>query len=110
VTNGVEPHPADAEATSFGEVKSIENSCKALWESVRRAAESITRLREEKRELQGNVERLERELQQVRHEVMQLKRQVGEQGSAGSMAFAGGEREALSAKVKELIAKLDAYL
>jgi predicted RNase H-like nuclease (RuvC/YqgF family) len=110
VSNSVEPQTVDASAITPGDAKSIETGLKSLWESVRRAADTIARLREEKRDLQTAVERMEKELLQLRQAAAQLRRQSAEQGAAGGTVGPAGERDQLAARVKELIAKLDAYL
>lgn len=91
-----------------GEGTSVESGLKALWESVRRAGEAIVRLREEKQQLQTLIARLERELQEVRAEVGQLKKVAGERTQGA--ALVSGDRDLLAVRVRELIAKLDAYL
>lgn len=110
MSNSPDPQAIEENPPVSGESKSIESGFKTLWESARRAAETITRLREEKHDLAEAVKRLEKELLQVRQEAMQLKRQVSEHGNGKDVSMAGGERDALAAKVKELISKLDAYL
>jgi phage shock protein A len=110
VSNSVDPQAIEANPPISGDSRSIEAGFKVLWESARRAAETITRLREEKHDLQEAVKRLEKELLQLRQEAIQLKRQISEHGNGKDVAMAGGERDALAAKVKELISKLDAYL
>ena len=107
MSNSVEPETVDAASLSPGEAKPVETGLKTLWESVRRAVDTITRLREEKKELQITMERMEKELLQLRQAAAQLRRQTADQ--AVSLG-AGGERDQLAARVKELIAKLDAYL
>jgi predicted nucleic acid-binding Zn-ribbon protein len=110
VSNSVEPQTVDAAAITPGDSKSVETGLKSLWESVRRAAETIARLRDEKRELLMMVERMEKELLQLRQAVAQFRRQEAEGASAAGVAGTAGERDQLAARVKELIAKLDAYL
>lgn len=110
MSNSVEPQAVDVNSLPAGELKSLEAGFKLLWESARRAAESLTRLREEKRGLQETVERMERELDQLRREAAQLKRQVAEQSPGDGVKLAGRDRDVLATRVKELIAKLDAYL
>jgi predicted nucleic acid-binding Zn-ribbon protein len=110
VSESVEAQPVDASTLQSGEGKSIEAGLKALWESARRAAEIVTRLRERNKELQGAVERLERELHAARSEATLAKRQTAEQGSASGASIPGAERDVLAARVKDLIARLDAYL
>ena len=107
--NSVDPHEVEtALFPAGGEGKSVESLLKALWESARRAGEALTRLREEKQQLQTLVTRLEKELQEVRAEIAQLKKHAGERPQGATLA--GGDRDLLAVRVKELIAKLDAYL
>lgn len=106
----MDPEAVDESALPPGDARAVEGSIKSLWESVRRAAELIAGLRQERQALQAHVTRLERELQQLRSESAQLRKQAVDHAGDGSMSFAGGERDLLAAKVKELIAKLDAYL
>jgi len=110
VSSSVDPQAVDESTLPPGDVRSVEGNIKALWESARRAAEVITGLRQERQALQAHVARLERELLQIRAEAAQIRKQAAEQIQEGGMSFAGGERDLLAAKVKELIAKLDAYL
>ena len=106
----MDPQAVDESTLPAGEGRSVEGNFKALWESARRAADVIVGLRQERQALKAHVARLERELQQVRAESAQFRKQTAEQIEEGGMGFAGGERDLLAAKVKELIAKLDAYL
>jgi chromosome segregation ATPase len=106
----VDPQAVDESTLPAGDVKSVDGNFKALWESARRAAEMIAGLRQERQALRTHVARLERELQQIRAESAQLRKQTAEHAQEGGMSIAGGERDQLAAKVKELIAKLDAYL
>jgi predicted RNase H-like nuclease (RuvC/YqgF family) len=110
VSDSVEPHAAELNTLTQGELKSMEVAFNAMWESARRAAEAITRMREEKHSLTATVERLEKELEHLRRETAQLKRQVAEQEHGHSVGLAGDDRDALALRIKELIARLDAYL
>ena len=106
----MDPQAVDESTLPPGDVKSVEGNFKALWESARRAAETIVGLRQERQALQAHVARLEREIQQIRAESAQLRKQAAEHSQEGGINLAGGERDILAAKVRELIAKLDAYL
>jgi hypothetical protein len=110
VSESVDHQSVDTGALLPGEVRSIETGVKALWDSVRKAAETVARLRDRNRELQGIVERLEKELQVARGEATVAKRQSAELGTAAGASIAGTDRDVLAAKVKDLIARLDAYL
>lgn len=101
--------PADARA--------VENVLKALWERVRRAAELIQHLREERQALLSQVEQLRKDVQQLQQELarrdqllksLQTERQHAPQ--ADGLVFGNGERAELARKVKDLLAKIDAYL
>ncbi len=99
------------------ELKAVESSLKALWDRARRTSEVIHGLREEKQELQAKVEQLENELRRLQQEMTkqeQTLRAVGATGDEASLRKAvvigNGERDALAARIKFLLAKLEAYL
>ena len=106
----MDPQAVDESTPPAGDERSAEGNFKALWESARRAADLIAGLRQERQALQSHIARLERDLQQVRAESAQFRKQTAEHIQEGGINFAGGERDLLAAKVRELIAKLDAYL
>ncbi|MBX2992731.1 MAG: hypothetical protein KF749_16390 [Bacteroidetes bacterium] len=93
----------------------IEDSVKALWEKAKRAGDTIVRLREEKQALTSEVHVLRQEVGKLKGELaareQQLQRLVAAAGEAkSSIGMSNGEREQLTAKVKELLARIDAYL
>ncbi len=111
----MDEHPVDISTALAGDARSLENGLKELWARVRRAAELIARLREEKHALEGKVGEMERELLRLQQEVARkdqaIAKMKAEQGDARPpAAMADGERDALTARVKELLVKLDAYL
>ncbi len=110
VSSSVDPQAVDESTLPAGDVRSIEGNLKALWESARRAAELIAGLRQERQALLARVAGLEREIQQARAESAQAKKQAAEHAQEGSVSITGGERDLLATRVRELIAKLDAYL
>ncbi len=110
MNSSVDPQAVDESTLPAGDVRSVESNIKALWDSARRAAEVIAGLRGEKQSLQAHVARLERELQQIRADAAQMRKQAADNAQEGGTSFAGGERDLLAAKVKDLIAKLDAHL
>lgn len=104
-------------APSSGDLRTIEVSLKGLWDRTRRAAELITELRGEKRVLLSRVEELERHVAMLQQELAKkeqlLRKVTAESGTAAATRatlLANGEREALAQRVKELLAKLEAYL
>jgi len=111
----VDEHPVDISTALAGDARSLENGLKELWARVRRAAELIARLREEKRALEVKVGEMENELHRLQQEVSKRDQLIAkikvEQGGAKPAAVvADGDRDALAARVKELLVKLDAYL
>jgi len=93
----------------------IEESFKVLWEKVRRAGDLISQLREEKQALQAQVTLLQQEVAKLRAELA-TKEQLLQRATAGAQEMkaaaliSNGERAQLAAKVKELLARIDAYL
>ena len=110
----MDQNPAEATGSAHGDIRSIENGFRSIWERARRAAELITQLREEKRDLQGEVNKLSAELRQLREELGRkeqlLKKISSEPPPARAGIIANGERDALVTKVKDLLAKLEAHL
>jgi predicted nucleic acid-binding Zn-ribbon protein len=109
-------HP-DTVQSMPAELKVVEAGLKALWERARRTSEALHGLRKEKHDLLGKVEELELEVRRLQQEVAkkeQTLRSIGASGDDAAMKkailFANGEREALAAKIKLLLAKLEAYL
>lgn len=94
------------------QLSNIETQIQTLWDKAKRAGELIARLREEKRALQKQNEFLEQELAKLRSELVARNAQLASAAREVKSAeiFSNGEREELSAKVKQLLAKIDAYL
>lgn len=97
--------------------RSVDSGLKALWERVRRAADLIVSLRQENFQYQQKVEGLEADVKRLQGELLrreQLLRKASaelEQHEARrGAAFANGESEAIAAKIRELLTKLDSYL
>jgi len=109
-------HP-DTVQSMPAELKVVEAGLKALWERARRTSEAIHGLRREKHELEAKVEELELETERLRQEMAKKEQRLRSIGASGDEAalkkavlFANGEREAYAAKIKVLLAKLEAYL
>jgi uncharacterized coiled-coil DUF342 family protein len=99
--------------TLTGDGRSVESALKTLWERVQGAGDLIQQLREERQALLSQVDQLRAEVQHLQQDLSRkeqlMKTMTVSQGQAGA-AFANGEREALARKVKDLLAKIDAYL
>lgn len=97
------------------DTKAIDTWLKSLWDRAKKAAELISRLREEKVELQNRVASMEEELTRLRLELAKDEEMIRTlsvgAGEAGDHSlFSNGEKEQLSAKVKDLLTRLDGYV
>lgn len=97
------------------DTRAIEVWLKSLWDRAKKAAELISRLREEKAELQTRVASMEEELARVRQELTKDEEMIrtlsaGRREEADHSVFSNGEKEQLSAKVRDLLSKLDGYV
>lgn len=105
---------AEAPHVLQSDTKAIDVWLKGLWDRAKKAAEVISRLREEKAELQARVNTLEEELSRLKSDLdrseEQLRSVSSDQHGTDQTFLSNGEREQLSAKVKDLLAKLDAYI
>ncbi len=97
--------------------RSVDSGLKALWERVRRAADLIVTLRQENSQFHQKVEGLEAEVKRLQTELLkreQLLRKASaeleQQDARRGAVFANGESEAIAAKIRELLSKLDSYL
>ncbi len=113
----MEQHAVDQQASAPPELRTLEGGLKALWDRVKLAGEMIARLREERTALQSRVHELEarvaegeRMLAQHRATIKSLETQVAERPAAGEAVIFNGDREALAAQVKDLLARIEAYL
>ncbi len=119
ITKGldVEQHPVEKSVLASSEVQSLEDGLKGLWERVRSAGEMVVQLREEKASLHARVQELESRLQGLDRELLKRENQLKEVTASKAAAeskegflVANGEREAFVSKVKDLLARIDAYL
>ena len=91
----------------------LEEAFRGLWERVTRAGELIQQLREERKALALQVEQLREEVRHLQQEVQKRDehlRQLRADADAASVLLANGERQALAARAKELLSRIDAYL
>ena len=107
----------EAEVISGKDIKTIESSLEALWDKARRVSEVLVQLKETNGVLQRKVEDLEaveqnlkqeltakeRELERLRQEALRLQ-------SNGSNILTKEEKEALKARIKDLIGKINSHL
>ncbi|MGB5874551.1 MAG: hypothetical protein WBG01_03495 [Bacteroidota bacterium] len=99
------------------EGRNIESAMKTLWEKARRAGEHIAALKEDNTDLRSKLEDVQAQLEHLNEELVQrdqtisqLEAEQAEADSKREELFSNGEREALAAKVKDLLARIDTYL
>ena len=99
--------------TPTGDGRSVESALKTLWERVQGAGNLIQQLREERQALLSQVDQLRAEVQHLQQDLSRkeqlMKTMTVSQGQSGAV-FTNGEREVLARRVKDLLAKIDAYL
>ena len=103
----MEPSSESARQTESG---LLENGLRVLWEKVKRAGELIGTLREENGTLRARCDQLERELQKLQAEVQKREQTAARAARDAGTIVSNGEKEALVARVKELLGKIEAYL
>lgn len=107
----------EPEVTQPKDLRSLEASLQLLWEKARRVSEVILQLKEANQQWKGRVAELEQREQEMKaalevkeKEVERLRHDVQKLQMNGSEAFTKEEREAMKARIKELIAKINARL
>ena len=107
----------ESEPTGKVDVRHLDEILQRLWEKARVVSESLTRFREENQSLKKRVTELEHverkliseiqksdgDLQKVRSELLKLQ-------SNGSDLLTKEEKEALKARIKELISRINSRL
>ena len=97
-----------------GDTKAIDALLKNLWDRAKKAAEMISRLREEKAELHAIVASMEGELSRLKQDVVKNEEMIrslsAERVEGNHSLVSNGERELISARVKDLLTKLDGYI
>lgn len=113
----MDQHPADTSTGVSSDVKNIEEALRSLWDRTRRAGELIVQLRAENKSLgeksgtlELEVSRLQRELLEKEAAVKKLTSELTGALNRGDSVFTNGERQALGARVRELLDKIEGYL
>ena len=98
------------------EERNLESALKSLWDRARKAGEAIASLREENALLRSRLSEVEAELIALRAELGRKDATINELRTAQAEAeqqavlVTNGDRDAVVARVKLLLAKLEAYL
>lgn len=105
------------EVSGGRDLKSLEGSLQTLWERARKVSELVLRLKRENQTLRQEVQDLQtthaalkRELESGRQELQKVQQQLLQLQSNGSNIFTKEEKEALKARIKELIVKINSRL
>jgi chromosome segregation ATPase len=107
----------EAEVSSGKDIKTLETSLEALWEKARKVSEVLVQLKETNTSLQKRVEdlesieqRLKQELTSKQGELDRSRQEALRLQSNGSNILTKEEKEALKARIKDLIIKLNSHL
>jgi alkylated DNA nucleotide flippase Atl1 len=107
----------EPEVTSGKDLKSLELALQVLWDKARMVSESLVHLKEANAvlrrrvaELEGNEQRLKEELLGRERELDRLRQEALRLQSNGSESMTKEEKEALKARIKDLIAKINSHL
>jgi len=108
---------AEAELVSGKDIRSLETSLETLWEKARRVSEVLVQMKETNGDLRKRVEDLEAieqrlmpELADKVREVERLRQEAIRAQSNGSNILTKDEKEALKARIKDLITKISSHL
>jgi signal transduction protein with GAF and PtsI domain len=107
----------EAEVENGKEIRNLETSLETLWEKARRVSEALVQMKEVNGDLRKRLEDLEaveqrlmRELADKEQEVGRLRQEVLRVQSNGSNILTKEEKEALKARIKDLITKMSSHL
>ena len=107
----------EAEVMSGKDIRSLETSLETLWEKARRVSEVLVQLKETNAVLRKRVEDLEaleqrlmQDLADKVREVERLRQEAIRAQSNGSNILTKEEKEALKARIKDLITKISSHL
>ena len=108
---------AEADVMSDRDTRTIETSLETLWEKARRVSDALAQLKEtngvlSKRieDLEGVERRLTQELAGKERELEQLRQEALRLQSNGSNILTKEEKEALKARIKDLISRISSHL
>jgi DNA repair exonuclease SbcCD ATPase subunit len=108
---------ADIEVGSIRDSKGLEGIFRTLWDRVRQAAELIEHLKGENRTLRGNntqlveqVASLRTELKEREEALHEIKEQHQQALNRSNNVFPVAEKEAVKARIRELITKINSHL
>ena len=107
----------EAEVISGKDIRSLETSLETLWEKARRVSEVLVQtkemsvgLRKRVEDLEAVEQRLMKDLVEKEREVERLRQEVLRAQSNGSNILTKEEKEALKARIKDLITKISSHL
>ena len=106
------------EVTMPKDATSLEDMLKSVWDKIRLASHLISQLRDEKRVMANRSEELERlvaslrtEIQSKEIEIKRLRAEHAQLANAnGQQSFRDEEKDAIKARIRDLISKINSYL
>ena len=106
-----------ADLSGAPDIKEIESSLQKLWERARRLSDIILKLRNENDELRSSLaehenthESLSESMRRKERELAGVQAELRKLQENGSSFLNREEKEALTEKIKDLIAKIEARL
>jgi septal ring factor EnvC (AmiA/AmiB activator) len=104
-------------AANNKDVKGLELALQALWQKARMVSDALVELKEDNAalrrrlaELEGSEERLKEELLGRERELERLRQEALRLQSNGSNSLTKEEKEALKARIKDLVARINSHL
>ena len=115
--NGLEQDTIHTTSDSPADEQQIARLLQGVWDRVHQAGELIKELRAQRSDLVRRMEALESEFSRMKGElanrngiIKTLTEQQNAAETAQGKGFTNGERDAITARVKELLARIESYL
>ena len=115
--NGLEQDTIHTTSGSPADEQQVARLLQGVWDRVHQAGELIKELRTQRSDLVRRLEALESEISRMKGDLAnrnEIIKTLTEQQTAAETAqgkgFTNGERDAIAARVKELLARIDSYL
>jgi peptidoglycan hydrolase CwlO-like protein len=120
-TNNVEEQAIHSDPVLPTDEERLEEHFQGLWDRVRQAGDLIVELRTQKGNVQAQLDKTEIEIRELQRELTNARKEILEKNALikdlqQQMAredgniLSNGDKEALAAKARELLARIEAYL
>jgi peptidoglycan hydrolase CwlO-like protein len=99
----------------------LEERFQGLWDRVRQAGDLITELRAQKGSIQVQLDKTEADVRELQRELTNTRKEILEKNAIikelqqqaardDGRSLSNGDKEALAARARELLARIEAYL